>query len=414
MYPNRTHRQQAAVLSGGGAKGSFQVGVLRALAQGASPANGYRPLHLDVLTGASVGGYNAAFLAAQHQVGLAESVARLEKVWRHRIAKGHWYANGVFRLRGLPAFEGPWLSPVAVLRALGSGAADASYLSSYLAVLSLRVALAGTAAAKVLLRDLRISELFDLAPFHRLIRETIDRRALAATRYCLEIMATDFASGQVRGFDQVDIADTYGPDAIIASATLPGLFPITTIDGVPYIDGGATDNTPIVQAILHGAGVLHVIYLEPLLEVTPLPLPPGTMRVLYRLGKIMIGSQPYDYMESVRELNQVLCRSCDSGAPLSAAIRGIDDWDEDPLLTSVHRAPERLSRLPIEIHRYRPYNDLGGALGLLDMSRQQIDRNIVEGYRAAVEHRCDVEGCVVPSSSVASAADALSGQAGVW
>ena len=55
--------RQAVVLSGGGANGAYEVGVLLALCEGASPATDYVPLSAEIYTGTSVGAYNVAFMA---------------------------------------------------------------------------------------------------------------------------------------------------------------------------------------------------------------------------------------------------------------------------------------------------------------------------------------------------------------
>ena len=61
----RPPARSAIVLSGGGAKGAFEVGVLLALAEGRSAATGHRPLSTDIYTGTSVGAFNATFLASR-------------------------------------------------------------------------------------------------------------------------------------------------------------------------------------------------------------------------------------------------------------------------------------------------------------------------------------------------------------
>jgi NTE family protein len=64
----------ALVLSGGGARAAYQVGVLRLLAREIPD------LLPDILTGVSAGGINAAFLAAR-QGSFSEKVERLAEVW---------------------------------------------------------------------------------------------------------------------------------------------------------------------------------------------------------------------------------------------------------------------------------------------------------------------------------------------
>ena len=55
----------ALVLSGGGALGAYEVGVLKALCQGLCPGLGPRKLEATLRVGTSVGAFNAAFLAAR-------------------------------------------------------------------------------------------------------------------------------------------------------------------------------------------------------------------------------------------------------------------------------------------------------------------------------------------------------------
>jgi len=78
--------RHAVALSGGGAFGAFEVGVLRALAEGKCPAT-RGPLDPDAYTGTSVGAFNAAVMAARGGDALA-GCARLEDLWMNRIAGG--------------------------------------------------------------------------------------------------------------------------------------------------------------------------------------------------------------------------------------------------------------------------------------------------------------------------------------
>ena len=64
----------ALVLTGGGARAAYQVGVLRLLSREIPD------LLPDILTGVSAGGINAAFLAAR-QGPFADKVERLAQVW---------------------------------------------------------------------------------------------------------------------------------------------------------------------------------------------------------------------------------------------------------------------------------------------------------------------------------------------
>ncbi len=66
----------ALVLSGGGARAAYQVGVLQAIAE-------RRPgLHVQIVTGVSAGAINAAHLATE-ECAFGEAVTGLRKKWAH-------------------------------------------------------------------------------------------------------------------------------------------------------------------------------------------------------------------------------------------------------------------------------------------------------------------------------------------
>ena len=68
------NRDLALVLTGGGARAAYQVGVLRFLAD-------RRPdLKVPILTGVSAGSINAAFLAS-HMGSFASAAQRLAELW---------------------------------------------------------------------------------------------------------------------------------------------------------------------------------------------------------------------------------------------------------------------------------------------------------------------------------------------
>ena len=78
----------AIVMSGGGARAAYQVGLLRWLAK-------HDPdLRIPILTGVSAGAINAAYLAA-HTDGFAAKVDRLSDLW------GHLTTEEVFRVDSL-------------------------------------------------------------------------------------------------------------------------------------------------------------------------------------------------------------------------------------------------------------------------------------------------------------------------
>src|SRR5688500_19971928 len=64
----------AVMLTGGGARAAYQVGLLKGL------ATHFPDLRIRIITGASAGAINAAYLAS-HQGTLLEKAHRLEQIW---------------------------------------------------------------------------------------------------------------------------------------------------------------------------------------------------------------------------------------------------------------------------------------------------------------------------------------------
>jgi NTE family protein len=77
---------------------------------------------------------------------------------------------------------------------------------------------------------------------------------LEEARIPICVIATEVTSGR-------EIALTRGNalDAIIASASIPGVLPPVTLDGQTLVDGGIVDNTPISNAIAAGASRIFVL-----------------------------------------------------------------------------------------------------------------------------------------------------------
>ena len=148
----------------------------------------------DFVVGASVGAINGVYFAAQPD---EQGVARLERIW--------------LRVRRADIF--PF-----------------SALSSILAVFGRRDHL----VAPALLRAVIESEL----PCQK----------LEDVRIPCYVVATDVLTGN-------EIALASGPvvTALLASAAIPAVFPVVSIDGRYLIDGGVANNTPISTAVALGA-----------------------------------------------------------------------------------------------------------------------------------------------------------------
>ena len=378
----------AVILSGGGALGAYEVGVLRALYEGSSPTTGGKPLDADIFTGTSVGAYNAAIMASQGDAPGTDAVAHLQQLWLERVANSFaTCGNGVFRFRADP------------LAALDPGCLSRPFevFSDLVedAVFYARDGLqrASTFATSKQSFEDRFLQLFDMSlvisdsPLHKLIADTVNVEALRGSPKKVTIAASNFKDGKVALFTNQDIGDL----EILASASIPAIFPATEIDGTPFVDGGLLMNTPLKPAIVEGAEVLHVIYLDPLLANIPLAEPPNTLDTIYRIFVILSAGALNDDISDAMRINDGLELLENLEQPAERkSVRGLL-WSARRIL---ERHQEGRPYRKLTIHRYRPSSVLGGgAEGLLDFERGSIEKLIARGYYDAVNHDCSESGC---------------------
>lgn len=239
--------RRAIVLSGGGARGAYEAGVLRYLLD-ELPARLGHPPRIDVVCGTSVGAIHACFLAAtaQDTSGRGE---RLAAVWR------------AFRLEEvLPVSTRDLLGLPRRLFGLGRVAAE------------LR---SGT------LPD-RLYGLLETSALERVVRGAVPWRAIrrnleAGHLDALCVAATEIATGNVVCFvenrarrlphwtrDETVVCRQARivSEHALASAAIPMLFPAIRIGNSYFADGGLRMNTPLAPAIHLGADRILVIALR--------------------------------------------------------------------------------------------------------------------------------------------------------
>ena len=226
----------ALVLSGGGARGAYEVGVLSYLYGELARQRGGVIPRVDIVSGTSVGAINACYLAA-HMADPVSGVKRLVDLWTAI------QFESVLRFNVRQAMKLPQ-----VLR--GGGDVDTG--------------------------------LFDVRPMVDLVTREVSWKMLArAVRRGLlravSVSATEIATGRTTLF--VDTApDVPLPDAInprvvvrsgivgpqhaLASAAIPLVFPPVRIGSHLYCDGGLRQNTPISPAIRMGASKILVVGLS--------------------------------------------------------------------------------------------------------------------------------------------------------
>jgi predicted acylesterase/phospholipase RssA len=376
--------RQGVVLSGGGASGAYEVGVLKALLTA-----GERPLEPQVFAGTSIGSFNASFLVSQWDSQGRSSIANLEALWLGRLATslgGLGRANGLFRIRGSPI---DMLDPTAYLpnplRPLFRVAEDGAFF--FLDAMR-RLAYIGQSRESLLQRlanVLDVSLLLATESWAELLRG-IDFSAIRHSTRRLRIAATNWQTGELRVFANRDMTNETGPLAIQASSAIPGLLPLVLIGAEPHVDGGVVMNTPLDIAIKAGTDELHVIYLDPAVRAIPTAALNSTIDSAYRQQLISWATVMTEDIETTRWVNRTL--------------QALQHLREDG------RGPEEIAFLerelkveglrPLTVHRYHPADDLaGGALGLLNFDRPHIERLIERGFDDARHHDCVQAQCVL-------------------
>jgi NTE family protein len=240
-------QRRALVLSGGGARGAYEAGVLRFLFEGLPARLGHAP-RIDLVSGTSVGAIHACFIAATVHEG-SERGARLGDVWESMVLS-ELFGSALGELLRLPRRVVSTLRASSALR--GGTAPDRLY------------GLLNTSQLERIVRE--------AIPWARIRRNLGENRIEAAC-----VAATEIATGRSTVFldaqrgpdaawdhDPSMIAQPVklGPAHALASAAIPLLFPAVRIGSTYYADGGLRVNTPLAPVLRLGADKVLVIALR--------------------------------------------------------------------------------------------------------------------------------------------------------
>jgi NTE family protein len=112
----------------------------------------------------------------------------------------------------------------------------------------------------------RRNHIVDPTPLRRIIEAALPYRALEEARLPVHLVASDMQG--------VSVILSHGPaaDAILASAAVPGVFPVVDIEGKALMDGAVAANTPISAASRLGADRIVIL---PTGYACDLPAPPS-------------------------------------------------------------------------------------------------------------------------------------------
>jgi predicted acylesterase/phospholipase RssA len=391
----------AVVLSGGGAYAAYEVGVMKALFSGESPASAYAPVDARVFTGTSAGAVNAAMLVSTPDEDLVSSIRRLEHIWTNVISETpQRCGNGVFRFRGnlLRYLDARCIAanPTHPFTELAEDSAffardwfnrGIDFLSS-----------SGSLESRTL-ELLDLSSFISSESFKVMIKEVLSLADIRRSPRVLKVVATNWETGEVRIFGNADMQDDVGHKAILASAAVPGVFQPQYIEGDPYVDGSLVMSTPLKCAIEAGACTLHVIYLDPDVKKIPFRTLQSTLDTLDRALTINFAIKTNEDVATAAWINEGLdaierikTKGAVSDADLRAFVRVASQVEKRLRQGKPYRS--------LTIHLYHPSDDLGGGpLGLLNFDRERMIDLVAKGFVDAVSHDCERSQCILPGAS---------------
>jgi len=227
----------ALVLSGGGARAAYQVGLLRCLARR------HPDLSVQILTGVSAGAINVSMLAA-HEGTFAEAVERLYDLWANLEAEDVFRADKGSLLRQMASWSARLVSGGSGVGRRAQGLVDTAPLR------------------ELLTRALHPNEAGVLPGIDAKLRQgSLGAEGLKA----VAVTTLNYATGQtvtwVQGRDirnwernnRRSRQTRLRVDHVMASSALPLAFPAVKIDRDWHGDGGVRLSAPLSPALHLGA-----------------------------------------------------------------------------------------------------------------------------------------------------------------
>ncbi len=240
--PDSTHPKLALVLSGGGARGAYEAGIVHYIRT--MLPYGSRNRHFDIHCGTSVGAINTSFMAATaDNLDLqGKDIRRLWETVRE---------ENIFRRDQIAFWKFLSKTSTGALRGLIRGP----------------------------LKTVRhFNGFLDTSPFLPFIQKVIPWKGISQNIrkglvQAVSLVATNVFTGRTELFVEKYPTVEYSGDYIfhhtpieplhaMASAAIPIVFPTILINGIAYTDGGLRLNTPMSPAIQLGADSILVVGLH--------------------------------------------------------------------------------------------------------------------------------------------------------
>lgn len=281
---------RALVLSGGGSKGSYQVGALKYIL-------GEKQVVYDALCGVSVGAINVAYLAMYKAGQEIESSMQLSYLWSQ-------LDNSKIYKRWWPF--GRW---------------HAIWKKSF----------------------------FDSSPLSDLLKAGINLDLIRENGKQVNVGTVSLSSGKYTIFDQTS---DHFVDAVIASASFPGMLSPVSFLGQLWTDGGVKEISPIKKAVELGADIIDVIITNPVVRTKKFIENPTTVDILKRSIDLSTDKIMANDVEKVEMYNKM-------------AQMGLTE------------------KKYVQLNIIRPENNL--IEDLLDFRPEKIREMMEKGYKDAVE-----------------------------
>lgn len=239
------------VLTGGGARGAYQVGVLRRVSE--IPALKNKPIPFPILTGASAGAVNVTFMAST-EGSFYDVTSRLVDLW------SHMEFNHVFRtdIASMSKIGASWIRNLSFGGLFGTGTGNALLDTSPL--LDLIV-------SKVNFSNIR----------KQIDKGIVDVIGVTASSYASGWEITFVEGGKsVKPWERANrqgVVTEITHQHVMASSAIPIFFPPFKVGSDYYGDGCLRMTSPLSPAILLGAQRLFAIGIQYHASLHDHPLP---------------------------------------------------------------------------------------------------------------------------------------------
>ncbi|MBK9160950.1 MAG: patatin-like phospholipase family protein [Nitrosomonadales bacterium] len=365
------------ILTGGGARAAYQVGVLKAIAE-FLPRRARNPF--PVICGTSAGALNAATLAVNAR-SFRKGVRHLDNIWKH------FHADQVYRTDVVGVFNNSvlWLAGV-LLSAFGINRLK-------------QISLLDNSPLIELLEEIMPCEL---------IQQNIDDGLLRA----LSITASGYDSGQSVSFYQgvsdivpwrrtrrIGIPTMIECKHLLASAALPFFFPATPINREYFGDGSMRQIAPIGSALHLGATRIMVIGATTNGKDTQFKrgdtdnYPSLAQIAGHALNSIFLDSMEVD-IERVQKINE-LVEMMPEEMRIRSGLKHVDMLVITPSQSIEKIAAQYVSELPwtirIQLRLVGAMHQSGATLISYLLSEQKYCRALIDlGYQDALGRRDEV------------------------